>query len=246
VKRNFKPYRYHQLMALISKLFCVVVILCCTSCNKTEQSVQTKKIAVKDQVDNDEEDSKKVMLFFGNSLTAGYGVDPDDAIPYLIRKKLDSLSLPYRVINAGLSGETTASGVNRIDWVLREPVDIMILELGGNDGLRGIDPKETRKNLQEIIDIALTKYPDMKIIIAGMESPPNMGQQYTEEFRSVFRDLASENQLPLIPFLLAGVGGEPELNLDDGIHPNEQGHQIVMRNVWEVLEPLLAQIPKNK
>lgn len=198
--------------------------------------MQTKKIEVNDQADRDEEDSKKVMLFFGNSLTAGYGVDPDDAFPYLIQKKLDSLSLPYRVINAGLSGETTASGVNRIDWVLREPVDIMVLELGGNDGLRGIDPKETRKNLQEIIDIALKKYPDMKIIIAGMESPPNMGQQYTNEFRSVFQDLASENQLPLIPFLLAGVGGEPELNLDDGIHPNEQGHVIVAENVWNVLQ----------
>ena len=189
---------------------------------------------------------EKVMLFFGNSLTAGYGVDPDDAFPNLIQTRLDSLDMPYKVINAGLSGETTASGANRIEWVLREPVDIMILELGGNDGLRGIDPGETKKNLQEIISIARAKYPDMKIIIAGMESPPNMGQPYTAAFRSVFQDLASENQLPLIPFLLAGVGGDPELNLDDGIHPNEQGHKIVADNVWMVLEPLLTQMPNPK
>lgn len=224
---------------VVPVFFSLLLLLMCISCDKTEQSSQTVKIEEKDQADITKPQPKKVMLFFGNSLTAGYGVDPDDAFPYLIQKRLDSLSMPYRVINAGLSGETTAGGVNRIEWVLREPVEIMILELGGNDGLRGIDPEETKSNLQEIINIAQTKYPDMKIIIAGMESPPNMGEQYTGAFRSVFQDLARENQLPLIPFLLAGVGGEPELNLDDGIHPNEQGHRLVADNVWGVLEPYL-------
>jgi acyl-CoA thioesterase-1 len=149
--------------------------------------------------------------------------------------------LPYQVINAGLSGETTAGGVGRIEWVLREPVAIMILELGGNDGLRGIDPGESMKNLQKIIDLAQTKYSDIQIIISGMEAPPNMGQEYVTAFRSIFRELSQVNDLPLIPFLLEGVGGEPELNLPDGIHPNERGHKIVARNVWEVLKNLLTE-----
>lgn len=185
-------------------------------------------------------DSALIILFFGNSLTAGYGVKPEDAFPSIIQKRLDSLVLAYKVINAGLSGETTASGVNRIEWVLREPVAIMILELGANDGLRGIDPEESKINLQEIIDLTQTKYPDIRIIIAGMEAPPNMGQEYVSAFRSIFPELSQMNDLPLIPFLLEGVGGELELNQQDGIHPNEQGHKIVANNVWEVLEGELS------
>ena len=185
-------------------------------------------------------DDAGIILFFGNSLTAGYGVEPENAFPYLIQKRLDSMSLSYKVINAGLSGETTASGVNRIEWVLREPVEFMILELGGNDGLRGIDPVESEKNLQKIIDLAKNSSPGIQIIIAGMEAPPNMGEEYVNTFRSIFRNLSQSNNLPLIPFLLKGVGGEPSLNLTDGIHPNEEGHKIVADNVWAVLERILS------
>ncbi len=211
------------------------------TCSGPEQSSHQVKSIQKSQNGNSTEEPTRVILFFGNSLTAGYGVEPEDAFPNLIQKKLDSLELPYKVINAGLSGETTASGVNRIEWVLREPVEIMILELGGNDGLRGIDPGESRKNLQEIIDLARAKYFDIQIIIAGMEAPPNMGQPYVAVFRSMFGELSELNELPLIPFLLEGVGGEPHLNLMDGIHPNKQGHEIVAKNVWEVLEAQLTE-----
>ena len=219
--------------------FISILVVWGTSCNQQKSSIQSDSNELQqDQVISSTVPSE-VILFFGNSLTAGYGVNPEDAFPALIQLKLDSLSLPYKVINAGLSGETTASGVNRIEWVLREPVSIMVLELGGNDGLRGIDPEETKQNLQEIMDRALEKYPNMKIILAGMEAPPNMGSQYTDAFRSIFQDLAADNQVPLIPFLLEGVAGEPEFNLDDGIHPNETGHQIVADNVWNLLASTL-------
>ena len=204
-------------------------------CDKVKQP--PKKLESKQQTidKNNDQQKSRIILFFGNSLTAGYGVDPEDAFPSLVQNMLDSLNLPYKTVNAGLSGETTASGVNRIEWVLREPADILILELGGNDGLRGIDPEESKRNLQKIIDLARENSPGINIIIAGMEAPPNMGETYATSFRSIFKDLAVLNELPLIPFLLEGVGGEPKLNLDDGIHPNEPGHRIVAANVWTVL-----------
>ena len=208
------------------------------SCKK-DKPEQSSKIEQKANSVTAEDNPASIILFFGNSLTAGYGLEPEQAFPHLIQDRLDSLALSYKVINAGLSGETTASGVNRIKWVLREPVEIMVLELGGNDGLRGIDPKETEKNLQQIIDLALAMYPNMTIVIAGMEAPPNMGETYISSFREVFKELAGRNELPLIPFLLEGVAGEAELNLPDGIHPNEQGHRIVATNVWSILEPLV-------
>ncbi len=180
------------------------------------------------------------IVFYGNSLTAGYGLDdPNLAFPGLIQHKIDSLHLPYKVINAGLSGETTAGGLGRIDWILREPVNIFVLELGGNDGLRGIPVSETYKNLQAIIDKVLAKYPSAKIILAGMLAPPNMGSRYTSQFRGTFKRLAEKNKLLFIPFLLESVGGEPALNQPDGIHPNLRGHQIVAENVWKILAPAL-------
>lgn len=182
---------------------------------------------------------KKTIVFFGNSLTAGYGLSPEQAFPALIQKKIDSLSLPYQVINAGVSGETSSGGNTRIDWVLREPVDIFVLELGANDGLRGILLSETKKNLQDIIDKVKTKYPAAKLILAGMQIPPNMGQAYTTEFRNVFIYLADKNEMTLIPFLLEGVGGETNLNQQDGIHPTAEGHSIVAENVWRHLKALL-------
>src|SRR6187549_2933212 len=182
---------------------------------------------------------KKSIVFFGNSLTAGYGLSPEQAFPALIQKKIDSLGLPYQVINAGVSGETSSGGKTRIDWILREPVDIFVLELGANDGLRGTPLSETKKNLQDIIDKVKATYPDTKLVFAGMEMPPNMGQAYTTEFRNIYIDLAAKNKMTLIPFLLAGVGGEQELNQADGIHPTAEGHLIVAENVWKQLEKLL-------
>jgi acyl-CoA thioesterase-1 len=181
----------------------------------------------------------KTIVFFGNSLTAGYGVDPSEAFPALVQDKIDSLQLPYKVVNAGLSGETTAGGKSRIDWILRQPVDIFVLELGGNDGLRGIPIAETSKNLQAIIDRVREKYPHVKIILAGMQIPPNMGKNYASAFRVVFQQLAANNQIDLIPFLLENVGGVSYLNQADGIHPNPEGHRIVAENVWKVLRGLL-------
>lgn len=178
----------------------------------------------------------KNILFFGNSLTAGYGLDQSEAFPALIQKKIDSLQLPYKVINAGLSGETTSGGLSRINWLLRQEVDVFVLELGANDGLRGIPVTETRKNLQSIIDKVREKNPAVVIVLTGMQVPPNMGQEYAKEFRSVYRELAEKNNTILMPFLLEGVGGEPSLNLPDGIHPTAEGHQIVANNLWEYLK----------
>ena len=154
----------------------------------------------------------------------------------MIQQKLDSASLAYQVVNAGVSGETTSGGVERIDWILQSPVDVFILELGANDGLRGIPIAETQKNLQLIIDKVKAKYPNAKIILTGMQVPPNMGQQYASQFRAIFPELARKNDLPLVPFLLEGVGGEPKLNQADGIHPTPEGHQIVAENVWPEVE----------
>src|SRR5688572_8359071 len=184
---------------------------------------------------------KKTIIFFGNSLTAGYGLSPSEAFPAIIQKKIDSLGLPYQVVNAGVSGETSSGGKTRIDWILRETVDIFILELGANDGLRGTPLSETKKNLQDIIDKVRAKYPDTKLVFAGMEIPPNMGQAYTTEFRNIYTELAAKNNMALIPFLLEGVGGEPELNQADGIHPTAEGHLIVADNVWKQLEKLLQE-----
>lgn len=180
---------------------------------------------------------KKTILFFGNSLTAGYGLeDPADAFPSVIQQKLDSLNLPYKAVNAGLSGETTAGGVNRINWLLKQPIDVFVLELGANDGLRGIPVTETKKNLQSILDTVAARYPNAKRILLGMEVPPNMGGKYVSDFRVLFREIAEKNKIPFVPFMLEGVAGNVTLNLRDGIHPTAEGYKIVAENVWEVLK----------
>jgi len=178
----------------------------------------------------------KTILFFGNSLTAGYGVDPSEAYPALIQDRIDSLHLNYKVVNAGVSGETSADGNSRIDWILKQPIDIFVLELGGNDGLRGIPLSGTKKNLQSIIDKVKAKYPTAKIILEGMQIPPNMGPEYTTKFKEIYPAMAAANHIGLVPFLLKGVGGDPKLNQRDGIHPTAEGHKIVAENVWEVLK----------
>jgi acyl-CoA thioesterase-1 len=158
--------------------------------------------------------------------------------------KMDSLDLDYTVINLGLSGETSAGGKSRIDWVLNQDIDIFLLELGANDGLRGVPLSETRSNLQAIIDAVASKNPKAKIILAGMELPPNMGQEYTSEFRKIFAELAQKNDVTFIPFILKNVGGIAELNQADGIHPTAEGHKRIAHTVWEVLEPMVS--PRNK
>jgi len=183
--------------------------------------------------------TQKVILIFGDSITAGYGLSPDQAYPAILNKKLNDLHKNYKVIGSGVSGETSAGGLSRIDWVLRQPVDIFIVELGANDGLRGLPLEETQKNLQAIIDKVKTKYPAAKIVVAGMMVPPNMGPSYTDKFKKIFPDLAKKNNATLIPFLLQGVAGDEKLNQADGIHPTAAGHKILAENVYKTIMPLL-------
>lgn len=215
-------------------------ILILISCGKTSENQSKHSTSVQVEMNSETEaetqtEEKKVIVFFGNSLTAGLGLDTSEAFPALIQNRLDSLGYNYQVVNAGLSGDTTASGKNRIDWVLNQEVDVFVLELGANDGLRGIPIEETRNNLQHIIDIVKKENPEVEIVLAGMQIPPNIGQDYTSQFREIFPELAKKNGVVLIHFLLEGVAGDPELNQQDGIHPTAEGYKIVRENVWEVL-----------
>jgi len=157
-----------------------------------------------------------------------------------LQEKITKAGLNYKVVNAGLSGDTTAGGLRRISWLLRQPVDVLLLELGGNDGLRGIDPTETERNLKGIIEKVRQKNPNTTIVIAGMQMPENMGKDYTTRFRDVFARVATENRATLIPFMLEGVGGKAELNQPDRIHPTAEGHKIIAATIWKVLQPVLA------
>jgi acyl-CoA thioesterase-1 len=188
------------------------------------------------------EDARPAVLFLGNSLTAGLGVNEEQAFPALVQERIDEAGLHFRVVNAGVSGETSADGLRRIDWLLQQPVRVLVLELGANDALRGQDVDAMQRNLREIIERTRAKYPDVEIVLAGMEAPPNLGARYTTRFREAFRELAREKGAHLVPFLLQGVAGLTELNQGDRIHPNVQGHRILADNVWRVLEPVLRRI----
>ena len=181
------------------------------------------------------------VVFFGDSLTAGYGLDDpaSEAYPALIQEKITAAKLPWRVVNAGLSGETTSGGLRRVEWILRQPVDVFVLVLGANDGLRGIEPAVSSANLQGIIDRVHAKDPAAKIVLVGMQMPPNFGEEYTRAFAAMYPALAAKNHLTLVPFLLEGIGGRSELNQPDGIHPTAQGHAIAAETVWRALRPLL-------
>jgi acyl-CoA thioesterase-1 len=179
------------------------------------------------------------IVFLGTSLTAGYGLDPADAYPALIQRRLDSLRLPWRAVNAGVSGETSAGALRRLDWTLKDPAAILVVETGANDGLRGLDLDATRANLEAIIRRARVLQPGLRIVLAGMEMLPNLGPRYAAEFRELFPDVAAREKVALIPFLLRGVGGVDSLNQADGIHPNAAGERIVARNVWRVLAPMV-------
>lgn len=191
------------------------------------------------------QDKPKRILFFGDSITAGYGIEGENAFPALIQEKIDSLDWNFKAVNAGLSGETSAGGLRRVDWMLRRPVSVFVLELGGNDGLRGIDLDATEENLQKIIDKVEEKYPNTKIILTGMQVPPNLGPEYTSEFKKMYPQLAEKNDIELIPFLLEEVGGDSDLNQSDGIHPTAKGHQVIAETVWETLKPILQDIREN-
>jgi acyl-CoA thioesterase-1 len=183
----------------------------------------------------------KTLVFLGDSLTAGLGVQPTEAFPALIAEKIRIAGLPFQIENAGLSGDTSAGALRRVDWLLQRRIDVLVIELGGNDGLRGLPVKSLKANLQAIIEKAKKENPSLKIVIAGMQIPPNLGAEYSASFEKIFAELARENNAALIPFLLEGVGGHRELNQQDMIHPTAAGHRIVAELVWRTLEPLLRQ-----
>ena len=184
--------------------------------------------------------SVPTIVFLGTSITAGLGLDPEQAYPAIIQRKLDSAGFRYQVINAGVSGETSAGALTRIDWILRQAPAVLVIETGANDGLRGQSPRSVRSNIQAIIDRTRATSPDTEIILAGMQALPNLGDSYVRQFVAIYPELAATNQLRLIPFILDGVGGVDSLNQADGIHPTPQGQEIVGQNVWRVLEPVLS------
>ncbi len=218
----------------------ILLLLFITSCgNETDQNTSEKSNS-QGEIEAISDTDKKTILFFGNSLSAGYGVEADESFPALIQKRIDSLDLPYTVVNAGVSGETTATGLSRIDWVLeKQDVDIFVLELGANDGLRGLPPAETKKNLITMIDRVKKVHPEAKIILAGMMVPPSMGEEYSSKYNPIYGEIATEKNVALIPFLLQDVGGVDSLNQSDGIHPNPAGAKIVAENVWDILGPMV-------
>ncbi|MBU2929336.1 arylesterase [Winogradskyella psychrotolerans] len=232
-------------ISLDSKLlkFCyIITAFLMVACGESKSENTTTQSQPKEHIEETTttESTTKTILCFGDSITAGYGLDDtNDAFPGILQQKIDSLDLNYTVINSGVSGETTAGGKGRIDWILNQDIDIFLLELGANDGLRGVNLVETATNLQFIIDAVKSKNSATKIVLAGMQLPPNMGQEYTSGFKQIFIDIAEKNDLAFIPFILKDVGGIKELNQNDGIHPTVEGHKILANTVWDVLEPLL-------
>ncbi len=230
---RFKKFCLFCLLVLTLALSNAIIAKSSTICNQLKPVADDKNTKKK----------SKTILFLGNSLTAGYGLQKSQAFPALLQQKIDSLGWNFEVVNAGLSGETSAGGLRRINWLLKRKVDILVLELGANDALRGLSLDLTKSNLQAIIDSTKNKYPRVTIIVAGMLAPPNLGEEYTDKFRSIFTVLSKDALL--VPFLLQGVGGVPQLNLPDGIHPTAEGHKIVAENVWKVLKPLLGSLKEN-
>ncbi len=227
---------------LKTSFFMCIIALALLACKNQPNGQEVPKNSPQDSVTQSlekKETDKKVILFYGNSLTAGYGLDPTESFPAHIQRMVDSLNLNYEVINAGLSGETTSGGLKRIDWVMKQKVDVFILELGANDMLRGLPLVETKKNLSEILEIVRKKNPDIKIGLCEMMSPPNMGDDYVQSFSQIYKDLSMPNDVKLIPFFLKGVAGNPNLLLPDGKHPNAEGQKIAADNIWSVLKEML-------
>ena len=185
---------------------------------------------------------KRRIVFLGDSLTEGYGVDARFSYPARIQRRIEASEYPFTVVNAGVSGDTSAGGLRRIQWLLRSPIDVLVLALGANDGLRGLSVDSTEENLVATVSAVRRKYPSARILLAGMLVPPNMGDDYAADFQAIFPKVAKKTKSKLIPFLLEGVAGEPELNLSDGIHPNEDGYKLIAQTVWHALEPVLRSI----
>lgn len=191
-------------------------------------------------VPHDEAREGPVIVFLGTSLTAGLGLlRAEDTYVARLGELADSAGLPITPVNAGVSGDTSAGGLRRLDWVLRMPVDILVIELGANDGLRGQDPEATQRNLHAIVEEARARYPHVRVVIAGMRAPPNLGEVYTRRFHDIFPSVARDTGAELVPFILEDVAGIPELNQGDGIHPTPEGHRIMAHNVWTILQPLV-------
>ena len=209
-------------------LWFVLIFLILTQTAKSDESRRPQKAST--------------VLVLGDSLAAGFGVDPSEAFPAVLQRRAEESGFPIRVINGGVRGDTTAGGLRRLDWLLKSPVDVLVLELGGNDGLRGLPIESTRSNLTAIIQRTRSRHPKAEFVIAGMQMPPNLGRDYADRFRALFPEVAREEKTALIPFLLEGVGGIPDLNLPDQIHPTPQGHRMIASNAWPVLEPLLRRI----
>jgi len=182
---------------------------------------------------------RSAILFLGTSLTAGYGIGPDQAFPALIQRKIDAAGLPFRVINAGVSGETSAGAVRRVDWLLQQPISVLVLETGANDGLRGLSPDSLRSNIRAILERARELQPSAKLVLIGMRIPPNYGRAYTREFETIYPELAQASGATLVPFLLEGIGGVAALNQPDGVHPTAEGQRRMAETVWRYLEPVL-------
>ena len=184
--------------------------------------------------------ARRTILFLGTSLTAGLGLDPDSAYPQLIQRKIEAAGLPYQVVNAGVSGETSAGLLRRLDWVLKGPADVVVVETGANDGLRGLPITATSATIGSVLDRIRRDRPAATVMLVQMEAPPNMGQDYTRAFHTMFPTLAKEHGATLLPFLLENVAGRPSLNQNDGIHPNNAGERIVANNLWSALQPVLV------
>jgi acyl-CoA thioesterase I len=216
----------------------IVVIGACTGGGSPQSSEASAREAAAESPDT----LRRTIVFVGTSLTAGMGLDPEQAFPALLAEKIDSAGLPYEVINAGNSGETSAGALRRIDWILRQPMDVLVLETGANDGLRGVRPDSVRANIQGIIDRVRAAKPGTRIMLVRMEAPPNYGLRYTADFRRIFPDLARENDLELLPFLLEDVAGKADLNQGDGMHPNAEGARVAAETLWKELEPILKDL----
>lgn len=231
-------YKSARILSLIAALF---IFAGCQSGDANNPDARSSDSEASTQPSTDSPTAHNI-LFFGDSIAAGYGLEPAQAFPALIQEKIKQAGWRFNVVNAGLSGDTSAGGLRRIDWLLREPLDVFILELGGNDGLRGTSPEVTKQNLQAIINRVRLKNPEAHIILAGMQIPPNLGQSHTKRFQEIFPELARENELTLIPFILKDVGGIANLNQADGIHPTAAGHEIIAETVWDTLAPILSDI----
>ena len=223
----------------IGGLISMSLISCAGEKTSESNTAASDKTTQSGPADSKTNEKKKSILFFGDSISAAYGLDKSEGYVNLVREKIDSLGLNYKVVNAGVSGETTAGGKGRIDWILKQPIDIFVLELGGNDALRGIAVESSYANLEYVIKRVKEKYPSAKVVLAGMQAPPNMGVTFTKPFAEMYPKLAKVHNTSLIPFILDGVGGIPSLNQKDGIHPTAEGHKILAENVWKVIKDLL-------